>query len=256
MHKIGVVGNGRVARYILSAFSRHVKIEWIAGRSPAKVIDLAKSLDVTPFSLEESTFPRVDLIFCAVSDQAITQVTSVLKNKVPKNTPILHTAGAQPSDLIDDYFSFRGVSYPLQTFNERDNTYDAEIPWIIDIQDKPLADQVVELAKKISQTVVTLNFEDRRILHLAAVIINNFTNHLAAKSFQLLKYHQLDPQLLFPLLKKTTNMIMTGYPEFLQTGPAIRNDLITLDTHRNILKNDPVTLELYNLMTKSIQADH
>jgi hypothetical protein len=64
--------------------------------------------------------------------------------------------------------------------------------------------------------------------------------------------------LLKPLIYQTVQKIENHHPKDVQTGPAIRNDIKTLENHREILnvraglKPAPTT-EIYDILTKSIQ---
>ena len=58
--------------------------------------------------------------------------------------------------------------------------------------------------------------------------------------------------LLFPLIKETTNRIIQYSPKTMQTGPALRNDVFTLDKHLKILAAHPKLKYIYLKITDSI----
>lgn len=254
LHNIGIIGSGQVARYFAHSFSdAGLHVSWIAGRNLEKVQKLAEEVNTLAIPMKECGQYHADLVICAVNDNSINDVTSGLISCLPGESALVHTSGSQPITTIHPYFKTRGVIYPLQTFNLRDNSYERDIPIIIEADLPSFSDQLTHLSQYLSDNVVVLNYEQRQVLHLSAVIMNNFTNHLATKAFQLLHDHQLDPKLLHPLLQKTTKMILAGDPETIQTGPARRQDSKTLDLHRNLLTSHPGLLALYDQMTKSIQ---
>ena len=94
------------------------------------------------------------------------------------------------------------------------------------------------------------NSEQRKQLHIAAVFVNNFTNHLAYIAKEHLEKHDLNWENLLPLLEETLNKIKDYNPKEIQTGPARRNDLGVLKTHLNELTGDPKTI--YKAITDSI----
>jgi hypothetical protein len=42
-------------------------------------------------------------------------------------------------------------------------------------------------------------------------------------------------------------------PQQVQTGPAVRNDMITIEKHQELLKEYPDILKYYDLFTSEIQ---
>jgi len=119
-----------------------------------------------------------------------------------------------------------------------------------------------DIAEKISTNVHITTPEKRRHLHLAAVFACNFTNHLWTISEDLLNEKDIPFDLLKPLIHQTFLKIQNHSPKNVQTGPAVRNDLKTLEKHRKILSEcrDALqcvsTTEIYNILSKSIQNTH
>jgi hypothetical protein len=58
---------------------------------------------------------------------------------------------------------------------------------------------------------------------------------------------------LQPLIEETAIRLRNTTPQKAQTGPAIRNDTITIQKHRDMLKKYPDILNFYNLFTSEIQ---
>jgi len=98
-----------------------------------------------------------------------------------------------------------------------------------------------------------LEDEERKKMHLAAVMANNFSNHLFAVLKQYTDQNKLNFDLLKPIIKTTVNQVMKGDPVKLQTGPAARGDVETLAKHFEMLKSEEDLNGLYAFMTNSIQ---
>ena len=95
--------------------------------------------------------------------------------------------------------------------------------------------------------------DDQRLkLHLAAVIVNNFTNHLYALAADYCDNEQIDFKMLQPLIEETALRLREHLPRDVQTGPAIRKDMITIDKHLRILSEHPALKKIYLQMTDSI----
>ena len=107
------------------------------------------------------------------------------------------------------------------------------------------------VAKSISNSVYTINSEQRKALHVAAVFVSNFTNYLYQIGNDICLENELPFAILKPLIQETANKIVTLSPAEAQTGPAKRQDTQTITSHLNFLTNDDQK-EIYKLLTKSI----
>jgi len=92
-----------------------------------------------------------------------------------------------------------------------------------------------------------MNSEQRQYLHLAAVFVNNYSNHLFHVAFDLLSDKDMDHKLLIPLIEETVTKIKTLHPKDAQTGPARRNDFETINKHLQLLIGFPDYKELYQI---------
>ena len=109
-----------------------------------------------------------------------------------------------------------------------------------------------EFARTLSGSVKRTNDEERLKLHTAAVIVSNFTNHLYAIAEDFCKQEQVSFDLLKPLILETANQDHAYFPADVQTGPAVRKDIQTLDKHLRLLHNYPKLRTTYLRLTDSI----
>ena len=96
--------------------------------------------------------------------------------------------------------------------------------------------------------------ESRTKLHVAAVLVSNFTNHLYKLASDYCRKEGLDFKQLQPLIEETALRLRNMSPSEVQTGPAIRQDEETIQKHLELLKNDPGLKEIYEQMTRSIRS--
>jgi hypothetical protein len=89
-------------------------------------------------------------------------------------------------------------------------------------------------------------------LHVAAVIVNNFANHLYALSAYYCRKEGLDFRLLLPLIEETAQRVRYFPPQQMQTGPAVRNDRLTIANHLQQLEDYPAIRLVYEMLTESI----
>ena len=72
----------------------------------------------------------------------------------------------------------------------------------------------------------------------------------------ILQNEEISFDLLIPLIENTVEKLTYTSPDKLQTGPAIRNDELTIAKHLDLLKNEADTKEIYTLLTKAIQKKY
>ncbi len=104
----------------------------------------------------------------------------------------------------------------------------------------------------MSKTIQKADDEERLKLHVAAVIVSNFSNHLYVLANDYCNAEGLDFNLLASLITETADRINRFLPRDVQTGPALRNDIITLDKHLRVLSPYPKLKYIYLKMTDSI----
>jgi predicted short-subunit dehydrogenase-like oxidoreductase (DUF2520 family) len=213
--------------------------------------------------------PRTDLNFAnssatlfvlAVPDDALSDVCAGLV--LPPNALVVHTSGSVSLSNLQQWLAVggnelvrTGVFYALQSFSRGQPLLDFDtIPICVEASDDDAKNELIDLAQAISQAVYVVNSAERGVLHLAAVFANNFTNHLLALSQDLTEANQISFDLLKPLITETVRKALAApHPAEVQTGPARRNDLQTLAAHRALLTDKPDLLQIYNVLTASIQ---
>ena len=93
-------------------------------------------------------------------------------------------------------------------------------------------------------------------LHIAAVFVNNFTNHLFKISADILQKQQLPFDVLLPLIEETVNKIRSNAPDVMQTGPAVRGDDATVAKHLDFLeKHTPQYSLIYKILSVGINQN-
>jgi predicted short-subunit dehydrogenase-like oxidoreductase (DUF2520 family) len=90
------------------------------------------------------------------------------------------------------------------------------------------------------------------MLHLAAVFVNNFTNHMLRTGKEIASMAGFSFEVLEPLVNETISKALDIGPENSQTGPAVRNDLNTIEKHLDLLSFSPEMQDMYREITRSI----
>jgi predicted short-subunit dehydrogenase-like oxidoreductase (DUF2520 family) len=144
------------------------------------------------------------------------------------------------------------VFYPLQSFTKERNLIFFEVPVFIEASDSNTLQQILNLADSISNNVKHLDSEKRLYLHLAAVMANNFTNHLLGQAEKVMDMKELPLAWLKPLVEETVKKAFELGPANSQTGPATRNDEPTIQKHTQMLESNPELKKLYSIISQDI----
>ena len=244
-----LIGSGNVAQHLITAFSKStaVALLQVVARNP----DAIKSMvALDKICTDYQQIKEADVYIIAVSDNAIASVSSHLPFE---NRLVVHTSGSMGLDVLDAK-NRRGVFYPLQTFTKNKAVNFSEIPLCLESENVSDYAKLEQLAQAISSVYQPISSQQRKALHVAAVFVCNFVNHLYQIGATICEENQLSFELLKPLIVETAHKIQTLAPAAAQTGPAKRNDTITINNHLAFLTDD-TQKELYQLLTKSI-IDH
>lgn len=248
--RISLIGTGNVAWHLGAQleYGGH-RIEEVYGRDIKKAKNLctrlyeAKAVDHLDFRNS-----KAEIVLIMVKDDAIEEIaTSLLINE---KTIIAHTSGTKSLYLLN--YPHAGVFYPVQTFTQGKKLSLDEVPICIETTDEFTEKILAEVAGSISRHVYYLEEEKRKILHLAAVFANNFTNHLLSIAKTILDAEQIDFKILNALARETIEKAFITGPEHAQTGPAKRKDGLVLSEHLALLENRPEIKTLYKLLSENI----
>jgi predicted short-subunit dehydrogenase-like oxidoreductase (DUF2520 family) len=148
----------------------------------------------------------------------------------------------------------KGVFYPLQSFTKSRAVSFSEIPICIEANNENDYLILKNLAELLSKKVYKINSAQRKSLHISAVFVNNFVNHLYKIGNDICNENEVDFDILKPLILETANKIMTISPHDAQTGPAKRNDSTVINSQLDFLSNHNQK-EIYKILTHSIQQN-
>lgn len=253
--KISFIGSGNVANHLASAFHKKLhKMLSIYSTNELTGKSLAKLVDANFCSSPQMIDPLTDILILAVPDDEIHRIAKILSPVLNHEQTILcHTSGTTDLAALQKYYSNAGILYPLQSFSVNKSVDMNQVPFCINGANTNVQMVLKELAKSISAHVVLMDDETRKVLHIAAVFANNFSNYMYVISEALCKDAGLDFALLRPLIQMTTEKIMEFSPYTMQTGPAKRNDLRVIKEHLKFLQDYPEYRTIYKNISKAIE---
>ena len=240
--QVSVIGFGNVG-YELSRSLQSVGIS--VSHVYARSIDCDDNFPNTMFVNSLKDLPQGELVLICVPDS---EIENVLRH-IPSGTPVAYTSGAVKLNELKHSGEI-GVFYPLQSFTKGIVLDITQVPFFIESKSEAFGNTLFQLASKLSQNVQFANSDVRSKLHLAAIWVNNFTNHMNFIAKEYLDANELNFSDLMPLLKETIRKIESNNPEKAQTGPARRGDLNVIEKHLTMLPDK--RQELYLKISNSI----
>lgn len=255
--KVVLIGAGRLATHLgLRLKEMEVPVVQVFSRTKRKAQALSKELSCVATNDLKKISTKGDLYIVAVHDNAIGVVSEQLaRRKSLRDKLFVHTSGATPSVVFKPHFKHYGVFYPLQTFSSNRMVDFSQIPICVDAKYVKDRKALTKLAQLLSDKVYPINDEQRAILHVAAVFVNNFSNHMFTVAAKIAGDNDLPFDLLRPLLLETASKVQSNRPSAMQTGPAVRKDASTINQHLEYLEaHYPSYAVLYRLLSESISG--
>jgi predicted short-subunit dehydrogenase-like oxidoreductase (DUF2520 family) len=247
--RVVILGSGNTATVLCKLITNagH-EIVQIASRNEEHAKELASAYSASSASLKTDQFANAEIYIVALNDAALDHIEKIpaLKNKF-----VVHTAGAVPMNALKDCSGSYGVLYPLQTLSKLSD-YIPEIPFLVDGNNQETLHRVIGFAKTLSHQVIEANDTERLNYHVAAVFVCNFANHMYALAEIFCNKERIDFKTLLPLIDETTSRAKTISPFLSQTGPAIRDDIYTLNRHLQALSSNPDLKYVYLKLSESI----
>ena len=242
--KITLIEGGKLGKQFYRRLADIEEIElvqWVV-RTAAK----NKTSDSVPVVNHLKELKQSDLYLLAVSDQAIGSIAKAL----PIEAFVAHCAGGVSLNVLKQKRA--GVFYPLQSFSDGRVIDFSTVTFGLEAKQVKELTLLQQLVNYFGAQYVTMDSKQRDQLHLAAVLVNNFTNHLFTEAAALCEQNDLSFDLLKPLIQETVNKLETLSPKAAQTGPAVRYDQETITKHLKSIHN-PKLKEIYQVLTSAIQ---
>ncbi len=247
---VNIIGAGNVAFHLAKRFTAHqVKVLSVYSKTDKHTKRLSEICEAKNCADITELDARADIFFIAVNDHAIGEVS----DQIHTDKLVLHTSGITPLSILSNKHKHAGVWYPLQTLHKDFTEVKAPIPVLIESLEKEVEEMLGNFATHLGMPFQFCSSEQRQYLHLAAVLVNNFGNFLSVMAEELTASKNLSFDLLRPLILETANRIQTASPKKVQTGPAIRGDIGTMEKHLALLNEHPDWQVLYKLFSAGIE---
>ncbi len=242
--KINIIGGGNLATQFLKKLLQKTEVEicqWYS-RSFKKLVTKNGINKINDLNY----LKPVDINLLMVPDSVISSISKKIKNK----TLTVHSSGSINLKELNNNGG-KGVFYPIQTFTKEKSVDFNNLPICIETEYKSDYLFLENLARILNSKPISMSSEKRKYLHLAATIVNNFSNHLFSQAEEICINNEIPFNLLNQIIKETSLKVIKNSPKNIQTGPAKRNDKIIIEKHLKLLKNSPFK-KTYKTISESI----
>ena len=249
MIKVVLIGAGNLAMNFQKIFDISSGVDLIQwyNRKLKKIRSFENKISITD---KISDLKPADIYLIAISDDAIAKISE----KIKTSALVVHCSG---SVAIDELLcnSKKGVLYPIQTFSNMPLATFNKLPFIIETENKNDFELLQDLVLKIGGKPIEMNSQKRSYIHLIAVMINNFGNHLIELGENIAQRQDIAFAIFHPIIEEThKNAIEIGARNS-QTGPAKRKDNKTINRHLDLLSDEEIK-KIYLGLTDSIKKRH
>jgi len=220
--KVVLIGKGRLGTQLYGVLKSRCDLQWFGRDFPTSI--------------------QADLVIVSISDAETIKVCDSIDASF-----VVHTAGGL--ELLKNENS--GVFYPLYSFSKEAEVDWPQVPFLIETKKNKHLPILKEIVRIIGAKYYPITSEQRTKLHAAAVMVNNFTNHLYTLAKEHCEAYELPFEILHAIMRQGPEKAIEVGPEKAQTGPASRGDDSTIEAHLNQI-NNLKTRELYKLLSESI----
>jgi predicted short-subunit dehydrogenase-like oxidoreductase (DUF2520 family) len=249
LEHICLIGTGKLSRHLakkLSIFKDKPLFIW--GRNSEQAASIASEFGLVHLNNIQEIPENSGVLLC-VSDHAIEQLANELKDKSPF---LIHFSGTQSISRLTPFTPNAAIIWPNQSFSNAVHIDWKNVPLILEVSNETSKVWLMEIVNALGGSAVFLDEESRKKLHLAAVVANNFINHLFVLTETWCIQNKLDFKLLLPLINQSTQNLQNQSPSQLQTGPASRNDWTTIHSHIEMLSHFPELKQVYTLFSDQL----
>ena len=250
------IGAGNLATNLAKAlYYKGFRIVQVYSRTEESARALAEKVEADYTTDLQEISKDAKLYIVSLKDAAFVELLPQITEGKQKSL-LVHTAGSIPMSVWEGHVERYGVFYPMQTFSKQREVDFQEVPFFIEAKRAEDTELLKAIASTLSEKVYEADSEQRKSLHLAAVFICNFTNHMYALAADLLEKYNLPFEVMLPLIDETARKVHELAPRDAQTGPAVRYDENVMNKHLSMLADSQALQEIYKLMSKSIHEHH
>lgn len=258
---VGIVGCGRMGTALAKALVDRghaiVGVSSLHRTSAQRLADLCGISDATDRPWEITR--RADVVFLSTPDGVIESVCASISQQdgFSPAAVVFHCSGAHPSTILASARKSGasiGSMHPLQSFASLDISQNPFEGIRVAIEgDSKAVSVAAQMARDLEAFPLQIITEGKPLYHAAAVVASNFLVTLMGVAFRLIQQAGVKPDEAFAVLKPLiegtlANIGRVGIHQAL-TGPVVRGDVQTVETHIQVIAETlPELLPFYNCL--------
>ena len=248
--KCVIIGSGNVAEALARALAAAgVPAVQVWARNEERGREVAR-LGESRWCGTAEGLAEAELYLISVSDRAISEVAAALP--FPKGAIVAHTAGCGTLEMLPEGVH-RAVIYPFQTFSAGREVDFRQVYLFVEAEDEQTLARAKEFARTLTDNVREASVEVRKRIHLCGVFGSNFVNNMYSCAAQVLADAALPFDVVAPVIAETAAKALASHsPASIQTGPAARGDVATMERHRELIGEDALLRTIYDKISENI----
>jgi predicted short-subunit dehydrogenase-like oxidoreductase (DUF2520 family) len=255
---IGFIGAGTTALALgVRLRDRGYPVKAVASRSYESAQQMASRVDgCQAYSTVQEVVDRCGLVFVTTPDDMIAEIAKSIRWS--PGYRVVHCSGAKALDVLEparEQGAFIGSFHPLQTFGSVEQALENISGSAFALEARPpLLEELQQFADALEGTSLVLPEGSRPLYHASAMMVCGFIVTLAGQAAGLWKSFGFDQsealQALLPLIEGTVKSLgANGIPDAF-TGPLVRGDVGTIQSHLEALKQQaPHLVGLYSQLS-------
>jgi predicted short-subunit dehydrogenase-like oxidoreductase (DUF2520 family) len=257
-YQINVIGAGRLGQHWLAALSSQddIHIQQVVSRH------LAASESNWPVVDSIDKLKSADITFLCVADDEIASAIEALArhSKIPHQSIFVHCAGSLSSDILSPLANLGALVasvHPLRAFTRQiDANAFHRCP--VSLEGDPLAiNQLIPLLQNLGAQPFVIDKYHKMLYHSACTLASNGLvglAHAANKLFQTCRIdNRLANHLTLSLMSASLNNCHhNNHLLDALTGPIVRGDKHTVQSHLETLASHPDILMLYRQLSEQL----
>jgi predicted short-subunit dehydrogenase-like oxidoreductase (DUF2520 family) len=249
--KIHIIGAGALAWQVTYRLKYHgFQFGFVYSRTYESSFLLASRVEGSAVeSPHDFKVNNEDLVFCCTPDDVL---PGLVNDFCFSHALVIHFSGTASLDVLKEMSPRHGVIYPFQTFNKERIPQWNDIPIFYEGNTLEVTSCLYEIASALNVKAEISSADFRLRLHLAGVLASNFSNFMVTTAYDWMELNGLNEEWLMPLMIETFDRMLLRHPAEVQTGPARRMDIGTMNAHLNLLADSPELSKMYKTISALI----
>ena len=265
-YRFHIIGAGRLGKTLGRLLSQHTSHTLLGVVNQTSAQAACNFIGVGKAYAHIADLPTADLILLTCPDDQITSLSQVIAhNKQLKNAMLIHCSGSLSSKAMccnKQQNHLTGSIHPLKSFADPALAVTTFAGTYCTFEGDPALHPIMStLITDIGGIALPISTAQKSLYHAGSVMLSNFMVALYELGETTLKQAGIAPQhahdIARQMMQNTVENCTSLSPQAALTGPALRGDLNTIQSHLNALPSDSraIYLTLTQFIAQNMQPD-